>query len=220
MVLEHGAHLGFAHDGDADRVMAVDEKGQLIDGDQIMYICALRMAAAGQLRQATLVTTVMSNLGLDVALEKRGIKVKRTRVGDRYVLSEMQRLGANLGGEQSGHIIFLDHNSTGDGIVTALQVATILKETGQSLAQLTAPMPRLPQVQYNVLVSRKKELSTNPRIQDAIQTANAVFASVGRVLVRPSGTEPKVRVMVEGEDGAKLEEIAGRLVQIIKEELG
>ena len=218
-VLEHGAHMGFAHDGDADRVLAVDERGRVVDGDQIMYICALQMAAAGQLRQRTLITTVMSNLGLDIALKEKGIGVKRTRVGDRYVLAEMQESRANLGGEQSGHIIFLDYNSTGDGIVTALKVATIVKATGQSLAGLTAAMPRLAQVQNNVLVSRRREFSTNPRIQEAIHSANAALAGVGRVLVRPSGTEPKVRVLVEGEDKNELEEIAGQLVKVIGEEL-
>lgn len=212
--------MGFAHDGDADRVLACDEKGQLIDGDQIMCISALRMAATGQLRRRILITTVMSNLGLERALKEKGIEVRRTQVGDRYVLAKMQRWGANLGGEQSGHVIFLDYNTTGDGIITALKLATIVVETGNPLSQLAAAMPRLPQVQYNVLVSRKENFSSNSRLQEAIQTANAAFAGTGRVLVRPSGTEPKVRVMVEGEDEKGLEEIAGRLVRLIEEELG
>ncbi|NLJ33890.1 MAG: phosphoglucosamine mutase [Firmicutes bacterium] len=219
-VLKEGAHMGFAHDGDADRVLACDEKGQLIDGDQIMCISALRMAATGQLRRRILITTVMSNLGLERALKEKGIEVRRTQVGDRYVLAKMQRWGANLGGEQSGHVIFLDYNTTGDGIITALKLATIVVETGNPLSQLAAAMPRLPQVQYNVLVSRKENFSSNSRLQEAIQTANAAFAGTGRVLVRPSGTEPKVRVMVEGEDEKGLEEIAGRLVRLIEEELG
>ncbi|MGI6143506.1 MAG: phosphoglucosamine mutase [bacterium] len=219
-VVKQGAHLGLAHDGDADRLLAVDEGGRLVDGDQIMCICALQMAAAGRLRQQTLVTTVMSNLGLDLALAQKGIKVERTRVGDRYVLEEMQRLGANLGGEQSGHIIFLDYNTTGDGVITALELVSILKKTGQPLSKLAAVMPRLPQIQYSVPVSRKAEFATNVRVQEAIGAAEAAFTGVGRVVVRPSGTEPKIRVMVEGERKAEIEAIAKQLVDIIEEELG
>lgn len=218
-VVREGAQLGLAHDGDADRLLAVDEEGRLVDGDQIMCICALQMADAGRLRQQTLVTTVMSNLGLDLALAEKGIKVVRTRVGDRYVLEEMQRLGANLGGEQSGHIIFLDYNTTGDGVITALELVSILKKTGRPLSELAAVMPRLPQVQYNVPVTRKAEFATNARVQEAIRSAEASFTGVGRVVVRPSGTEPKIRVMVEGEREAEIEAIAKELAAVIAEEL-
>ena len=219
-VVREGAQLGLAHDGDADRLLAVDERGQLVDGDQIMCICALQLAAEGKLAQQTLVATVMSNLGLDLALTEKGIKVVRTQVGDRYVLEEMQRLGANLGGEQSGHIIFLDYNTTGDGVITALELASILKKSGRPLSELAAVMPRLPQVQYNIPASRKAEFATNVRVQEAVKSAQASFTGLGRVVVRPSGTEPKVRVMVEGEKEAEVEAIAQELAAVIAEELG
>ncbi|MGI6575613.1 MAG: phosphoglucosamine mutase [bacterium] len=219
-VVRHKAHLGLAFDGDADRVLAVDETGQPVDGDQIMCISALHLAATGKLAQHTMVTTIMSNLGLELALDKKGIKVVRTQVGDRYVLAKMQQLGAVLGGEQSGHIIFLEHNTTGDGLVTGLKLVTILQESGKSLSELVAVMPQLPQVQRSVRVNRKDAFATNAQVQKAIKEAEASFTGVGRVVVRPSGTEPKVRVMVEGENEAELEEIAGRLLRIIAEELG
>lgn len=216
-VVSNRADLGLAHDGDADRVLAVDAKGRLVDGDQIMVICARHLKNKGLLAKDTVVVTVMSNLGLHLALRDSGIRVVETRVGDRYVLEELLRTGARFGGEQSGHIIFLDHNTTGDGILTALQLLAVMKESGRSLEALAGQMERLPQLLENVPVSDKKMVMSSPLLARAIEEEEKRLAGTGRILVRPSGTEPLVRVMAEGRDMDQLRDITGRLVNIIKE---
>jgi phosphoglucosamine mutase len=219
-VVATGAHLGFAHDGDGDRVVCVDEQGTLVDGDQILAMCALDLAAAGCLPSKTVVATVMSNAGLDVAMGQAGVSVVRTPVGDRHVLEEMLRCGYVLGGEQSGHIIFANHNTTGDGIVTALQVLALMLRAGKPLSELAACMPRFPQVLENVRVLRREDLRTLPRVQERIREAEAALVGAGRVLVRFSGTEPLVRVMVEGPDEAAIRRLAGEIAAAVREALG
>ena len=220
VVVAEGAHAGFAHDGDADRVLAVDEHGALVDGDQILAMCGLDMAADGRLPARTVVATVMSNVGLEVALREAGITLVRTAVGDRYVLDEMLRHGYALGGEQSGHIIFAEHNTTGDGIVTGLQILATLVRSGKPLSELAARMRRFPQVLENVRVRDRADLTTLPAIQREIQAAEAALAGCGRVLVRYSGTEPLVRVMVEGPDEAQIRDLAGNIVSAIQTLIG
>ncbi|RKO66078.1 phosphoglucosamine mutase [Desulfofundulus salinus] len=215
-VLEHGAHLGLAHDGDADRVIAVDGRGNPVDGDQIMVILARALQKKGRLAKNTVVATVMSNLGLDLALGQSGIRVLKTRVGDRYVLEELLRSGATFGGEQSGHIIMLDYNTTGDGILTALQLLQVVRETGVPLQELAAQMEKLPQLLENVRVTDKEKVMNSPVLARAIREQEERLAGQGRVLVRPSGTEPLVRVMVEGRDMDLLRSIAGELVDVIR----
>jgi phosphoglucosamine mutase len=216
-VIEAGADLGLAHDGDSDRVLAVDAKGRLVDGDQIMVACARHLKAKGLLEKDTVVVTVMSNLGLHLALRDLGINVVQTKVGDRYVLEELLRTGARFGGEQSGHIIFLDYNTTGDGIITALQLLAAMKESGEPLNWLAAKMERLPQLLVNVQVTDKNAVINSPVLLEAIKQEEKKMAGAGRILVRPSGTEPLVRVMAEGKDMLQLEEIVGSLSNIIKE---
>ncbi|AEG16389.1 phosphoglucosamine mutase [Desulfofundulus kuznetsovii DSM 6115] len=217
-VLEHGAHLGLAHDGDADRVIAVDGRGNPVDGDQIMVILARALQKKGRLAKNTVVATVMSNLGLDLALGQSGIRVLKTRVGDRYVLEELLRSGATFGGEQSGHIIMLDYNTTGDGILTALQLLQVVRETGATLQELAAQMEKLPQLLENVRVTDKEKVMNSPVLARAIREQEERLAGQGRILVRPSGTEPLVRVMVEGRDMDLLRSIAGKLVDVIRKE--
>lgn len=219
-VLEHGADVGFAHDGDADRVIAVDETGQIVDGDGIMGLCAIHLHSQDRLRGSRVIATVMSNYGLEVALQRAGIALERTKVGDRYVLERMRETSANLGGEQSGHIIFLDHVTTGDGAVTAVQVANVMMETGKRLSELAAPIERWPQVLRNVTVPDRDRFAREPAIQAAIADAERSLGGRGRILVRPSGTEPVVRVMVEAEDQQDAESIAGRLVGAIQRTIG
>lgn len=219
-VLRHGADLGLAHDGDADRVIAVDEKGQVVDGDHIMAICGLDLLRKGRLKDNTIVATVMSNLGLDLAMKRAGGRVLKTRVGDRYVLEEMLKRDLTLGGEQSGHLIFLEHSTTGDGILTALQLLGVLKERGEPLSSLAAVVQKMPQVLLNFRVQRKEGLEENPRIQAAIQRAEEELGEMGRVLVRPSGTEPLIRVMLEGPNKGRLEELAREIGRVIQEEMG
>jgi len=211
--------LGIAHDGDADRIIAVDETGAEVDGDQIMAVCAARMKDAGTLKHDTVVSTVMCNLGFEVAMRDRGIQVVKTKVGDRYVLEQMQAMGAILGGEQSGHIIFLEHNTTGDGLVTALQLAVAVREAARPLSELVKVMERYPQVLVNVHVADKTRLSTSAAISDAIHSAEKVLGDTGRVLVRASGTEPLVRVMVEAADEAQARELVDELVEVVQAEL-
>jgi len=219
-VLHHGADLGLAHDGDADRVIAVDEKGQVVDGDHIMAICGLDLLRKGRLKDNTIVATVMSNLGLDLAMKRAGGRVLKTKVGDRYVLEEMLKRDLTLGGEQSGHLIFLEHSTTGDGILTALQLLGVLKERGEPLSSLAAVVQKMPQVLLNFRVQRKEGLEENPRIQAAIQRAEEELGEMGRVLVRPSGTEPLIRVMLEGPNKGRLEEIGREIGRVIQEEMG
>lgn len=218
-VTDCGASLGLAFDGDADRLIAVDEKGRVVDGDAIMAICAVDMAKKGLLKKNTLVATVMSNGGLDILAEKHGLNVIRTSVGDRYVLEKMVEGGFNLGGEQSGHIIFFDHATTGDGLLTALQLLKIVREQQQPLSELASHLERLPQVLVNQEVATKEGWSENRRIAEAISSIERELGAHGRILVRPSGTEAKIRVMLEAprpED--KLKEYAHFLADIIKKE--
>lgn len=219
-VLEHGADVGFAHDGDADRVIAVDETGKVVDGDAILGICAVHLRAQGALAGNRVIATVMSNYGLEVALARSGITLERTKVGDRYVLERMRQTGANLGGEQSGHIIFLDHMTTGDGALTAVQVVNVMIETGKPLSELAAPLERWPQVLRNVTVPDRERFAHEPAIQAAIADAERTLSGRGRILVRASGTEPVVRVMVEAEDQQDAESIAGQLVGVIQRTMG
>ncbi|QTM97934.1 phosphoglucosamine mutase [Sediminibacillus dalangtanensis] len=219
-VLEKQADIGLAFDGDGDRLIAVDELGNIIDGDQIMYICGKYFNDKGLLRHNTVVSTIMSNIGFYKALEKHGMKSDKTAVGDRYVMEEMRKGGYNLGGEQSGHIIFLDYNTTGDGMLTALQLVNVLKETGKPLSELASEMEKFPQVLKNVKVVDKNEALVNSTIQDAIEKVEEELGSNGRVLVRPSGTEPLVRVMVEAPTKEDCEKYADRVANVIDELLG
>jgi len=220
-VLEMDADVGLAFDGDADRLIAVDERGQIVDGDQIMVICGLDMKERGILKKDTVVATVMSNLGFDIALRNAGLNAVKTKVGDRYVLEKMLEEGYSIGGEQSGHIIFLDHNTTGDGIVTALQLLSVMKRKGKKLSSLASVMKKFPQVLVNARVSEeKKNLFTQDEvIQNEISNIEKQFKNEGRVLIRPSGTEPLVRVMIEGADQRQIEEVAVGLAKLIETRL-
>ncbi|MFZ5596817.1 MAG: phosphoglucosamine mutase [Bacillota bacterium] len=216
MVVRTGADLGLAHDGDADRVLAVDDRGNLVDGDQIMVICARHLKETGMLPGNTVVVTVMSNMGLHLALRESGINVVETKVGDRYVLEECLRSGAAFGGEQSGHILFLNYNTTGDGLLTALNLLSVMKARGESLARLAAQMERLPQILENVRVTNKNEVMSSPALADAIKNAEKSLKGQGRVLIRPSGTEPLVRVMAEGRDMEALRGLVEELVGVVR----
>jgi len=215
-VVECGADLGLAYDGDADRMLAVDSNGKVVDGDQIMVICACHLKKKGRLAENTVVTTVMSNIGMRIALKKRSINVLETKVGDRYVLEECLNTGARFGGEQSGHIIFLDHNTTGDGLLTSLNLLTVMKESGKSLAELASKMERLPQILKNVRVADKDAVMSSPALAGAIARAEERLAGQGRVLIRPSGTEPLVRVMAEGRDPVQLSGLIDELVAVVE----
>ncbi len=215
-VREEKADLGLAMDGDADRCIAVDEQGNIVDGDFIMVICALALHAKGKLAGDALVVTVMSNMGLHLAMKKAGIKIVQTQVGDRYVLESLLETGCKLGGEQSGHVIFLDYNTTGDGLITALQLMTVVKESKISLSALAAQMNRLPQVLLNVPVVDKNEVMKDERLKSEIVRVEEVLGDCGRILVRPSGTESLVRVMVEGEDLEQLHELADEVADAIR----
>ena len=222
-VVENRCDLGLAFDGDADRLLAVDELGNEINGDQIMAVCALDMKKKGTLNKNTLVATVMSNLGLFLTGKEQGINIPQTKVGDRYVLEEMQKGGYNLGGEQSGHIIFLDHNTTGDGLVSALQLLSVLKESGQSLSFLTAEaVTILPQALVNARIKNenKNTFMEDTEIAEAIRAVEAKFHGIGRVLIRPSGTEPLVRVMIEGTEKEEIQKEAEKLAALIQEKMG
>jgi phosphoglucosamine mutase len=219
-VVEHGADFGVAHDGDADRCLAVDGAGREIDGDQILAVLALGMREGGVLRKNTVVATVMSNLGFKLAMEREGIEFVRTAVGDRYVLEEMKARGFALGGEQSGHVIVLDHATTGDGTLTGLMLAARVAATGRSLADLAGVMERLPQVLVNVPDVDKSRVSTSPELTSAIAEAERELGATGRVLLRSSGTEPLVRVMVEAADIEQARSVAGRLADVVKSALG
>jgi phosphoglucosamine mutase len=219
-VMANGAQIGIAFDGDADRIMLCDEKGAVVDGDAIMAVCALQMMKEGRLRQKTLVATVMSNLGLEIAMQKAGGRLVRASVGDRYVMEKMLEGGYNLGGEQSGHVIFLDHNTTGDGLVSALQVLAIMKQTGKPLSELAACMKTYPQTLVNVKVKERRDLRSIPEIAQRMAEVEKKLGGSGRLLVRYSGTESKVRVMIEGEDERGIKTLAEDLAGIIKEKLG
>lgn len=219
IVKTHNVDLGLTHDGDADRVLVVDENGEFVDGDFIMAICAAHLKQQGELFGSTVVTTVMTNLGFDLAMKSKGIKVVKTKVGDRYVLEEMLKGGYRLGGEQSGHIIFLDHNTTGDGIITALQLMAVMRDSRKRLSELKKIMTRLPQVLINIKIAQKERLKEAQAVWKAVRTEEETLGDKGRVLVRPSGTEPLVRVMVEAGTQEKADEVAHRLAEIVKKEL-
>ena len=220
-VVRKNCDIGFAFDGDADRCLAVDEKGNMINGDFLLTICAKALKESGRLKDDTLVVTVMSNLGLDIAAKREGINLVKTKVGDRYVLEEMLKENYILGGEQSGHIIFLHHNTTGDGLVTALQIAAILKESGKTFSELAGVMKELPQVLVNAKVPNEKKniYLEDKEIIDAINAVESKLNGVGRVLIRPSGTEPLVRVMLEGENQEEINAMANSLVDLILSKL-
>ncbi|HWO76947.1 MAG TPA: phosphoglucosamine mutase [Bacillus sp. (in: firmicutes)] len=219
-VLEKKADVGLSFDGDGDRLIAVDEHGNIVDGDQIMYICAKYLKEDGRLRHNTVVSTVMSNLGFYKALEQHGIESVQTAVGDRYVVEEMKKNGYNLGGEQSGHIIFLDYNTTGDGLLTGVQLVNILKITGKPLSELAAEMKKYPQKLVNVRVTDKEHVKDNEKVKAVIEAVEQEMNGNGRVLVRPSGTEPLVRVMVEAQTEEQCKEYVERIAEVVKKEMG
>lgn len=221
-VVETGADIGIAFDGDADRMLAVDEKGNVVDGDQIMAICGLHMKKKGTLKKDTIVATVMSNLGFFQLGEREDINIASTKVGDRYVLEYMLANQCNLGGEQSGHVIFLDENTTGDGLISALHLLEVMTETGCPLSELASVMKVLPQALVNARVSniKKDYYMDNKAVAQAVRELEEKFAGAGRVLIRPSGTEPLVRVMIEGDDQKFIEEEAKKLAQLIEENIG
>jgi phosphoglucosamine mutase len=208
LVKRHGADLGVAFDGDGDRVILVDHRGEIVDGDHVMGICALDMLERERLRRKTVVGTVMSNLGLEVALKQRGVRLLRTPVGDRYVVEAMLKGGYDLGGEQSGHVIFLNHTTTGDGILTALRLLAVMLRKDKPLAELAACVQKYPQILINVMVKERKDLKTLPQARHAIHEAEKRLGDKGRLLVRYSGTEPKLRVMAEGEDEPLIRQVA------------
>ena len=218
-VLEHGADVGIAHDGDADRCLAVDATGAVVDGDQIMAIIAVAQKEHGRLAHDTLVATVMSNLGLIRAMEEHGIAVRQTRVGDRYVLEDMSAGGYTLGGEQSGHIVFSDYATTGDGILTGLSLVARMAETGKSLAELAQVMTVFPQILINVKGVDRERLAGDEGVAEAVEAMSAELGDTGRVLLRPSGTEPVVRVMVEAADQATADRVAHQLADVVRERL-
>ncbi|EMT44777.1 phosphoglucosamine mutase [Anoxybacillus flavithermus] len=219
-VKEKGADVGLAFDGDGDRLIAVDENGHIVDGDQIMYICAKYLNEQGRLKHQTVVSTVMSNLGFYKALEAQGIKSVQTAVGDRYVVEEMKKNGYNLGGEQSGHIIFLDYNTTGDGLLTALQLVNIMKATKKPLSELAGEMKKYPQKLVNVKVTDKHEAIASEEVQRIIHEVEEEMAGNGRILVRPSGTEPLVRVMAEAPTNELCDQYVERIAAVIRERFG
>jgi len=217
-VVKKGCDLGLAFDGDADRCLAVDEKGNLINGDFIIAICGKHLKEKGLLNKDVVVVTVMSNLGLDIALNKEKISAVKTKVGDRYVLEEMLKEDYTLGGEQSGHVIFLNYNTTGDGIVTGLQLASVVKESGKKLSELASMMKELPQVLANAIVPNDKKniYLTDAEIVEEIKKIEEALHGCGRVLIRPSGTEPLVRVMLEGENQTEIDKMAHSLAELIE----
>lgn len=217
-VVEHQADLGIAFDGDGDRCIAVDHEGKLVDGDKIMYICGKNMEENGRLKQDTVVTTVMSNLGMYKALEAHGMKSVKTKVGDRYVVEEMLKHGYNLGGEQSGHIIFLDHNTTGDGMLTALQLLQVVKSTGRTLKDLAAEVTTYPQELVNITVADKEAAMTNPQLQAIIAEVETEMNGDGRILVRPSGTEPLLRIMAEAPTKELVHDYVSRIAAVAEAE--
>ncbi len=213
------ADVGIAHDGDADRTIFCDDKGRMVDGDQIMGMWAVEMKRKSMLKKDTVVSTVMSNIGLEKYLEMNGIKLIRTKVGDRYVVERMLDGGYNLGGEQSGHIIFLDHNTTGDGPLTATQVLYLMKKRNAPLSKLASEIKLFPQILMNVEVEHKHDIKTIPEIGEAVKAAEKRLAGSGRILVRPSGTEPKIRVMLEGEDLKLITKLGEDISRVIKEKM-
>lgn len=219
MVKEKGADVGLSFDGDGDRLIAIDEKGNIVDGDQIMYICGKYMKEQGRLKHGTIVSTIMSNLGFYKGLQAHGIHSVATAVGDRYVVEEMKKNGYNLGGEQSGHIIFLDYNTTGDGLLSGLQLVNIMKATKKTLSELAADMKKFPQKLVNVKVTDKYHVTDNEKVKAVIDLVEAEMNGDGRILVRPSGTEPLVRVMAEAPTEELCETYVDRIVTVVKAEM-
>ncbi|MBE4909689.1 phosphoglucosamine mutase [Bacillus luteolus] len=217
---EKGADVGLAFDGDGDRLIAIDENGDIVDGDQIMYICAKYLNENGRLKHQTVVSTVMSNLGFYKALEANGIQSAQTAVGDRYVVEEMRKSGYNLGGEQSGHIIFLDYNTTGDGLLSGLQLVNIMKVTKKPLSQLASEMKKFPQLLVNVKVTDKHHVTDNEKVKQIIEEVENEMNGNGRILVRPSGTEALVRVMAEASTEELCNQYVQRIVDVIQQEMG
>lgn len=219
-VLHHGADLGLSFDGDADRLIAIDEKGEEVDGDFILCIIGDAMKRAGKLKEDTIVTTVMANIGFFKGAERIGLKTAQTAVGDRYVMEEMRRGGFNLGGEQSGHVIFLDHITTGDGILTALQLVDTIAASGKKLSELKGLMRKYPQQLVNVRVADKSLYQGNAAIEEAVKRVELELGDNGRVLVRPSGTESLIRVMAEGPEKEQVDAYVAQIADVVKRELG
>ncbi len=220
LVKQTGAQVGISHDGDADRVQLCDENAEIVDGDEILAICACDAIRRGALAQNTLVATVMSNFGLDETLRENHGRVLRTKVGDRYVLEAMMKQDLNIGGEQSGHMIFRDYSTTGDGIVAALQVVRIMAETGKPLSELKRCLRKYPQAQRNLKVREKRPLEQLPGVMKLVAAAEAELNGSGRVLLRYSGTEPKIRLLIEGRDDAQITAHADRIAEAIQEQIG
>lgn len=219
-VREKGADMGLAFDGDGDRLIAVDENGDIVDGDKIMYICGKYLSEKGRLKDNTIVATVMSNLGFHKAVEEAGMTALQTAVGDRYVVEEMKKHQYTLGGEQSGHLIFLDHSTTGDGMLSGVQLAEIVKSTGRKLSELAAEMPVYPQKLVNIRVTNKNDAMNGERVLATIQEAEAEMAGNGRILVRASGTEPLVRVMAEAPTAEECDRYVEKIAQVVREDYG
>jgi phosphoglucosamine mutase len=219
-VLSARAHLGLAFDGDGDRLISVDERGEIRDGDFVLAICARQLAAQGRLKAGAVVTTVMANLGLDKALRDAGIQTVKTQVGDRYVLEEMLRIGANLGGEQSGHLLFLDHATTGDGIASALHLLGVMRETGLPMSELASCMVKFPQVLLNVPVKEKRPFDAISGVPERVRAFEEEMKGAGRILLRYSGTESLARIMLEGEDQAHIEQVAEEVAAMIRSAIG
>ena len=220
LVKETGADVGITHDGDADRVLLCDENGEIVDGDEILAIASIDLLRSGRLEQNTVVATVMSNFGLDETLTAEAGKVLRTKVGDRYVIEEMMKQKLNLGGEQSGHVIFRDFTTTGDGIISALQILRIMHQTGQSLSKLKTCLKKYPQAQRNLLVKEKPPLAELPAVMKLVNEAEKELSGKGRVLLRYSGTEPKIRLLIEGRELDKIEKQANRIAEAIESAIG
>jgi phosphoglucosamine mutase len=219
VVREHGCRMGVAFDGDGDRAIFADSNGRIVDGDAVLLMCARQMKAQGRLKGNAVVATVMSNIGLEIALRESGIELVRTSVGDKYVMEEMLKRDLAIGGEQSGHIIFSDHLFTGDGIATALNVLRVMADTGRELGDLASELVTYPQVLVNVRVREKKDLSTAPSVIDAMNRVEQRLAGNGRLLVRYSGTEPLLRIMIEGRDQQEIQNWAGEIAAAVKHEL-
>ena len=220
LVKETGADVGITHDGDADRVLLCDENGEIVDGDEILAIASIDLLRAGRLEQNTVVATVMSNFGLDETLTAEAGRVVRTKVGDRYVIEEMMKKKLNLGGEQSGHIIFRDFTTTGDGIISALQILRIMHQTGQPLSKLKTCLEKYPQAQRSVLVKEKPPLAELPAVMKLVNEAEKELSGKGRVLLRYSGTEPKIRLLIEGREFDKIDKQANRIADAIQQAIG
>ena len=220
LVVEKGADLGLAFDGDGDRLIAVDENGEIVDGDKIMFICAKHLKSKGRLAENTVVSTVMSNIGFHKAIEENGMVALKTQVGDRYVVEEMRKGGYSLGGEQSGHIVFMNLNTTGDGLLSAVQLLSVMKETGKSLSELAAEVTIFPQKLVNIRVRDKHTVMDEPAVKAVIEEVESEMNGDGRILVRPSGTEPLLRVMAEASTDEKVDSYVDRIADIIRETRG